>query len=198
MSTAFSCGRTFSLPFNYFPIFIFDDDRTGTKLWLEIFSEASVIYTVDEIFVALAQDTRQKGALVIRGSTYSPLCRDSFLNAVSATVDVAIGKRIDGFFIDDIDGNVLRTPIADISPRQVLQITDRLEPKSNTLIGRSFWVNSLLNNDKIPLTLEGQLYPALVTQPYRPVNQVPQYGIVLILIFLLLVAIVYCLITLYL
>lgn len=197
MTTAFSCGRNFGRPFDYFPILIFDDDQTGTKLWLEIFSEATVIHSLQELFVALARDIRNNGALVIYGSTYSPLCRDSFLNAVAATVDVAIGKKIDGFYIDDIDNNILRTPIAYISPRQILQVSGK-SPETQTLINRSFWINSLANKDIFPQFLEGQLYPALVTRPFKEENKPPQYGIVLLLIFILLVAVVYCLVTLYL
>lgn len=196
MTTAFSCGRTFNFPFVSFPIFIFDDDQTGTKLWLEIFKEARVITSINELFVALAQDLRERGGLVIRGATYSPLCRDSFLNVISATVDVAISKQIKGFYIDDLNANVLRTPIADISPRQVLQESDRFD--LGTLFGRSFWIHSLVDYSRLILPLEGQLYPALVTRPFTELNQPPRYGLVLILILLLLLAIVYCLITLYL
>lgn len=195
MTTAFSCGRNFGNRFDDFPIFIYNDDQTGTKLWLEIFTEAKVIDSLNELFVALAQDIRNSGGLVIRGSTYSPLCRDSFLNVISATVDVALGKNINGFYIDDIDADMLRTPIAEISPRQVLQVS---APKTSaTLTGRSFWVNSLTNNDVVPVRLEGQLYPALVTKPPTELNEPPRYGIVLILIFILLLAVIYCLVTLY-
>jgi len=192
MTTVQSCGVKFPTRFEKFPIFIFNDSVKGSAFWTEIFPEAIVVDNINELLTSIAIDVNNQGGLVIRGSTYSPLCRDSFLNVIVAAVNVCLSKELDGFYIDDYFNEFpLTTEISELSPRQVLQVASRpLIPFTQ----RSFWISTpAVKDGVIPVVLEAQTYPALVTVPKVPVAKELSFGIVILLAFLLIIGILFCL-----
>ncbi len=155
-----SCTKAYPYPFTEFPIYIFNDNAEGSASWSEIFPEATIITDFNDIFVTTANDNR--GALVIRGSSFSPLCRDLLLNNVIVGAKISAIKKYNGFFIDDFfNPYPFTVEISDITPRQFLQLASDI---NLPLEQRSFWISSASARSGLT-TLESQFYPALVVTP---------------------------------
>jgi hypothetical protein len=154
-----SCTKSFPYPFTEFPIFIWNDNAEGSAAWNEIFPEAQVINDFNQLMVGIASDIGGRGALVIKASTYTPVCRDLFLNYVTAAIKISSIRSYGGFYIDNFYNPFpLTVEISDISPRQVFQLSsDIVLP----LTQRSYWLSSLAAKSNC-VKFEGQFYPALV------------------------------------
>jgi hypothetical protein len=197
-----SCTQSFPVPFTDFPIYIYNDNPEGTAAWLEIFPEAVVISTPENLITSTSQNLSNQGALVILSSTRTSLCRDLFLNIVSIGVKNSILRSYNGFFIDDYFNEYpLTTLILDVSPRLVFQTASTT---NLPLLQRSYWISSIAVKTGLSflsptecLTFEGQFYPSLVVvNPPFPRILLPNFYFLFIVAIILLIGIIFWLICL--
>ena len=182
-----SCTKSFPYPFTEFPIYIWNDNAEGSAAWSEIFPEAQVINDFNQLMVGIASDVGGRGALVIKASTYSAICRDLLLNYVTIAVKISIIKTYGGFYIDSyFNPFPLTVEISDISPRQVFQLSSDV---NLPLTQRSYWISSLAAKSNC-LKFEGQFYPALVVEvPPFPRQVTVNFWIFLVIAVLLFIGI---------
>lgn len=151
-----SCTDAFPYPFTEFPIYIL----AGTSYleayqWKDIFPEAILVADFEQIKINLS-NLGPNGALVINATSKTAVCRDLFLNTLTAAINMFRIRKYRGFYIDDyFDPFPNKTTISELTPRQSINIASlvRIDPAL-----RSYWIQDFSQE----FLLEGQLYPQLV------------------------------------
>jgi hypothetical protein len=157
-----SCSKAYPYPFTEFPIFIFNDNPEGVGAWQEVFPEAQPVTDIDSLIIGIATDLSNRGALIIRASTFSTVCRDLILNLVTSAVKVSSIKGYSGFYVDDFFNIYpLTTEIVDITPRQILQTASNVIVP---IVQRSYWISTEAAKNGCS-NFEAQFYPAILTLP---------------------------------
>jgi len=177
-----TCTKSFPYPFTEFPIYILaGKSYLEAYEWKEIFPEAIIIFDFEQIKINLS-NLGEGGALVIVATSTTPLCRDIFLNILTAAINITRIKGYRGFYIDNyFDSFPDKTAIADLSPRQAINIASLV--KVNPAL-RSYWIGDFSKE----FLLEGQLFPQLVNHIVLQSVEPPlnNFGLIIIIFFLIL------------
>jgi hypothetical protein len=164
-----------------------NDDVKAAHIWKELFPEAFIVDTQEELNIILA-NVKENGLLVILASTSTTLCRDLFLNIVITCSNIMVIKDYAGFFIDDYQVTNATQIYELLAPRQQVRVANNT-PDFNL---RSYWLRRPVD------VLEGQLFPALVDRATIPIP-IPGNNTILFLVFIFffILAIIYWIIVLF-